>query len=148
MKKQIEDLKTKAELGSQQLQGEILELELEELLRQNFIHDTVMPVKKGTKGADVIQRVCNPTGQECGAIIWESKRTKAWSDTWIDKLKEDQREAKADIAVIVSTILSKNASGIIQSNGVWITAYALAAGLALALRSGALSRLLQQNQVW
>ena len=136
MKKQIEDLKTRAELGSQQLQGEVLELELEELLRQHFIHDSVLPVPKGMKGADVIQRVCSPTGQVCGTIIWESKRTKAWSDNWVDKLKEDQREAKADIAVIISTVLPRGVSGIIQSNGVWVTDYSLAVGLAMALRSG------------
>jgi hypothetical protein len=88
------------------------------------------------KGADVIQRVCSPNGQVCGTIIWESKRTKTWSDVWIDKLKEDQREARADIAVIISTVLPKGASSIIQLNGVWVTDYTLAVGLALALRSG------------
>jgi hypothetical protein len=136
MKRQIEDLKTKAELGSQQLQGEVLELELEALLRQAFLHDSVLPVPKGMKGADVIQRVCSPTGQICGTIIWESKRTKAWSDTWVDKLKEDQRETKADMAVIVSTVLPKGMSGIVQANGVWVTDYTLAVGLAMALRTG------------
>ncbi len=137
MKKQIEELKTKAELGSQQLQGEVLELELEELLRQHFVHDSIAPVPKGMRGADVIQRVCSPNGERCGTIIWESKRTKAWSDSWIDKLKEDQREAKADVAVIISTVLPKGASGLIQQvNGIWVADYTLAVGIAMALRSG------------
>ena len=121
MKNQIEYLKRKAEQGSQQLQGEVLEMELEELLNKNFPYYTIMPVPKGLRGADVIQNVCTPSGQQCGTIIWESKRTKAWSDAWIDKLKEDQREAKSDIAVIVSIALPKDMTGIGQINGVWVT---------------------------
>jgi len=135
MKTQIEELKRKAEQGSQQMQGEVLEIELEELLNRNFPYDTIAPVPKGMRGADVIQRVCTPSGQKCGTIIWESKRTKAWSDGWIDKLKEDQREAKADIAVIVSVTLPKDITGIGQINGVWVTDYNLAIGLAAALRT-------------
>ena len=135
MKTQIEELKRKAEQGSQQMQGEVLEIELEGLLKKNFPHDEVIPVPKGMRGADVIQRVCTPSGQKCGTIIWESKRTKAWSDGWIDKLKEDQREAKADIAVIVSVTLPKDITGIGQINGVWVTDYNLAIGLAAALRT-------------
>jgi len=134
MKNQIEELKRKAEQGSQQLQGEVLEIELEELLNKNFPYDTIMPVPKGLRGADVIQNVCTPSGQQCGTIIWESKRTKAWSDAWIDKLKEDQREAKSDIAVIVSIALPKDMTGIGQINGVWVTDFTLAIGLAEALR--------------
>lgn len=134
MKNQIEELKRKAEQGSQQLQGEVLEIELEELLKTNFRHDNILPVPKGMRGADVMQKVCTPSGQQCGTIIWESKRTKAWSDSWIDKLKEDQRDAKADIAVIVSTILPKDITGIGQINGVWVADYTLATGLATALR--------------
>jgi len=134
MKTQIEELKRKAEQGSQQMQGEVLEIELEGLLKKNFPHDEVIPVPKGMRGADVIQRVCTPYGQQCGTIIWESKRTKAWSDSWIEKLKEDQRNAKADIAVIVSVTMPKDITGIGQINGVWVTDYTLATSLAMALR--------------
>jgi hypothetical protein len=88
------------------------------------------------RGADVMQRVCSTTGQVCGTIIWESKRVKNWSDGWIEKLKEDQREAKADIAVLVSTVLPRGITGIHQQNGVWIADYTLAIGLATALRHG------------
>jgi hypothetical protein len=136
MRAQIEDLKRKAEQGSQQLQGEVLEIELEELLKASFRHDTVEPVPKGMRGADVIQRVCTTSGQLCGTIIWESKRTKAWSDGWIEKLKEDQREGRADIAVLVSTVLPRGVSGIFNMDGVWVADYTLAVGLAMALRAG------------
>lgn len=138
LKKQADDLKRKLDQSSQQLQGEVLELEIENLLKLNFPLDTVEPVPKGIRGADVIQRVCGQGGQECGTIMWESKRTKAWSDSWIDKLKEDQREARADVAVLVSTVLPRGLCGIGQVNGVWVCEDTLAMGLATALRSGLL----------
>jgi hypothetical protein len=134
MLKQIEDLKRKAEQGSQQTQGEVLELELEEMLKANFPLDNLEPVGKGKRGADILQRVHNQSGQYCGTIIWESKRTKGWSDGWIDKLKEDQREAKAEIAVLVTTALPKEVNNFTQINGVWVTNFPLAICLAGPLR--------------
>jgi hypothetical protein len=98
-----EELSRKLEQGSQQLQGEVLELELEDVLRTSFPHDKIDPVRKGQRGADVLQTVFTPTGQRCGTIIWEAKRAENWSDKWIQKLKDDQLEAKAEIAVIVTT---------------------------------------------
>jgi hypothetical protein len=98
-----EELSRKLEQGSQQLQGEVLELELEDVLRTSFPHDKIEPVRKGQRGADVLQTVFTPTGQRCGTIIWEAKRAENWSDKWIQKLKDDQLEAKAEIAVIVTT---------------------------------------------
>jgi hypothetical protein len=89
MAKQIEELKKKAEQGSQQLQGEVQELELEELLRAKFPRDTIEPVPKGEHGGDVVHCVMGPFGQMCGKILWESKRTKNWSDNWLVKLRED-----------------------------------------------------------
>jgi len=135
MKKQIEVLKRKAEQGSQQAQGEVLELELEEILNSNFPQDNIKPVPKGKEGADVIQEVINQSGHQCGTIIWESKRSKVWSDTWINKLRDDQREAKADIAVLVSTILPKNCKILSSINGVWVVGCELIYGLATVLRS-------------
>src|SRR5208283_2334729 len=85
---------------------------------------------------DVIHKVCDQTGQPCGALIWESKRTKAWSDGWIDKLKEDQREVKAEVAVLVSSVLPKGLSGFARINGVWVCDHSLALCLAHALRTG------------
>lgn len=121
MKKQIEDLKRKAEQGSQQLQGEVQELELEGLLRAKFPLDTIAPVPKGEHGGDVVQKVMGPLGQSCGAILWESKRTKGWSDGWLPKLRDDQRAAKADVAVIVSQALPKGVETFDGVDGVWIT---------------------------
>src|SRR3990167_8740521 len=102
MQKQIEDLKRRAEQGSQQLQGEVQELELENLLRSKFPFDAIEPVPKGEYGGDVVQRVISQSGQASGTILWETKRTKNWSDGWLVKLREDQRTAKADISIIVS----------------------------------------------
>lgn len=135
MLKQIEELKRKAEQGSQQLQGEVLELDLEEALRVNFPVDQIEPVAKGKRGADLLHRVCNQHGHLCGTIIWESKRTKGWSEGWIEKLKDDQRDAKAEIAVLVTTVLPKDVNHFQIINGVWVTHPALAVCLAMALRT-------------
>ena len=108
MQRQIEDLKRRAEQGSQQLQGEVQELELEALLGTRFPRDTIQPVPKGEFGGDILHRVIGPLGQQCGTILWESKRTKNWSDGWLPKLREDQRTAKAEIAVIISQVLPKD----------------------------------------
>lgn len=121
MQKQIEELKRKAEQGSQQLQGEVQELELEALLRAKFPRDTIEPVPKGEHGGDALQHVVGPNGQPCGTIIWESKRTKNWSDGWLPKLREDQRAAKAEIAVIVSQSLPKEVETFGVVEGVWVT---------------------------
>lgn len=134
MNNQIEELKRKAEQGSGELQGEAFELELEAALRSAFPHDIIEPVPKGLRGADIIQKVYGPTGQHCGDIIWESKRTKAWSDGWINKLKDDQRKVGADIAVITSTTMPKEVTHFTCSDGVWITCCETAVGLAAALR--------------
>jgi hypothetical protein len=121
MQKQIEELKRKAEQGSQQLQGEVQELELEALLIAKFPRDTIEPVPKGEHGGDVLHHVAGLSGQPCGTIIWESKRTKNWSDGWLTKLREDQRTAKAEIAVIVSQSLPKGVETFGLVENVWIT---------------------------
>src|SRR4030042_2204823 len=121
MQKQIEDLKRRADQGSQQLQGEVLELEVEQLLRTKFPNDMIEPVPKGEHGGDVIQRVIGPLGQTCGIILWESKRTKNWSDGWLTKLREDQRAAKEEVAVIVSQALPKEVETFGLIEGVWVT---------------------------
>jgi len=136
LKRQAEDLRRKAEAGSQQLQGEVAELSLEEVLAASFPTDSIEEVPKGVRGADVIQRVCGPMGQPCGTLIWESKRTKAWNDGWIDKLKEDQRELRAEIAVLVSSVLPRGVRGFDRIEGVWVCEHVLASCLARALRSG------------
>lgn len=120
MQKQIEELKRKAEQGSQQLQGEVQELELENLLSIKFPHDVIEPVPKGEFGGDVLQRVGSNLGQPSGTILWESKRTKNWSDGWLTKLREDQRAAKAEISVIVSHALPQGVETFELRDGVWI----------------------------
>jgi len=134
MQKQIEELKRKAEQGSQQLQGEVQELELEALLSAKFPRDTIEPVPKGEYGGDVLQRVTGSLGQCCGAILWESKRTKSWSDGWLVKLREDQRAAKAEIAVIVSQTLPKGVETFELIDGVWVTHPKAAIPVAVTLR--------------
>lgn len=135
LRKQIEELKRKAEQGSQQTQGEVLEIELEDVLRSKFPFDTIDPVPKGIKGADVLQRVHTVNGQACGTILWESKRTKAWSDGWLEKLRDDQRDAKADLAVLVSVILPKGVNHLDNIDRVWVADFPSAIGLATALRA-------------
>ena len=122
MQQKIEELKQRAEQGSQQLQGEVQELELEALLRTRFPVDAILPVPKGEFGGDVLQTVQTATGLVGGLILWESKRTKHWSDGWLSKLRDDQRAAKADIAVIVSHALPKEVESFDCVDGVWVVA--------------------------
>lgn len=105
--KSNEDLRRKLEQGSQQLQGEVLELEVEQSLSTSFFHDLIEEVKKGVRGADVIQTVRTSAGIIAGRIIWEAKRAEHWSDKWLQKLKDDQQEAKAELAVLVTTVMPK-----------------------------------------
>jgi len=134
MQRQIEELKRRAEQGSQQLQGEVLELELESLLRAKFPRDTIEPVAKGEFGGDLLQSIVGPFSQHCGSILWESKRTKNWSDGWLPKLRDDQRAAKADIALIVSNALPKGVETFDLIEGVWVTETRCAIPVAIALR--------------
>ena len=129
-----DDLARKLEQGSQQTQGEVLELELEDILKAEFPYDEISPVPKGVSGADIIQKIIDRSGRECGKIVWESKKTKAWSKGWIQKLKDDQRAIKADLAVIVSAVLPEGVKGFVFRDGVWICDIKLSTALATALR--------------
>jgi hypothetical protein len=135
MQRQIEDLKRRSEQGSQQLQGEVQELELEALICANFPHDIVEPVPKGEFGGDVLHRVVSAAGQPCGTILWEVKRTKKWSNAWLAKLRDDQRAAKADVAMIVTTALPEDVETFNILDGVWVTGRRCAIPVAIALRS-------------
>jgi hypothetical protein len=134
MQKQIEELKRKSEQGSQQLQGEVQELQLEALLRASFPHDVIAPVPKGEFGGDTIQHVTTPYGLRCGKILWESKRTRNWSEAWLQKLRDDQRIAKADAAILVSQALPKSIDSFGQIDGIWVTSPKCAVALAVAVR--------------
>jgi len=129
-----DDLARKLEQGSQKTQGEVLELELEELLKIEFPHDEISPVPTGVTGSDIVQKVIDKTGRTCGLIAWETKKTKSWNENWIQKLKDDQRAIKADLAVIVSATLPENVKGFLFRDGVWICDIKLIIPLATALR--------------
>jgi len=132
--KQMKEGQRKAEQGSMKLQGEILELELEELLKEFFPNDDIKPVAPGKKGADIIQTVRLNSGKAAGSILWETKRTKNWAAAWIQKLKDDQRECKAEIAVIASEVVPNDIKNFGIENGVWITELKFALGLSTVLR--------------
>lgn len=134
LKKALEDAKRKAEQGSMQTQGEVLELDLEEVLKKRFPSDRIEPVPKGIRGADVVQKIFNGKGQACGVILWETKSTKNWSNSWVQKLKDDQRELGADLAVLVTEAMPKEIENFDVLDGIWVSTFHLAIGLATALR--------------
>jgi site-specific DNA recombinase len=134
MRKQVEELRRKSDQGSQQLQGEVLELALEERLKVSFPLDQIEPVQKGRAGADVIHRVLGPGGLTCGTILWETKRTKAWSDEWLIKNRQDQREVGAQVGVIISTSMPKGVDTFDQLETVFSDA--AASGTSLLGRKG------------
>jgi hypothetical protein len=141
LQKQMEEMQRRAEQGSQQLQGEVQELALEQLLRREFPLDAILPVPKGQHGGDVVHQVFGTTGNLCGTILWESKRAKNWSDGWLPKLRDDQRAAKAELAVLVTQVLPKDKDHADQPrgefalvDGVWVVAWTCAVPVAVALR--------------
>lgn len=133
-KKLTEEMVRKQEQGSMQLQGEVHEIALEDLLRSTFPFDTIDEVGKGVKGADAIHTIRNSLGQTCGKIIYESKRTKAFSNDWIDKLKHDMRNTQADLAVIVTETMPRNMEHFGMQEGVWICSFAEVKSLSFVLR--------------
>ena len=149
-KKLAEEMKRKAEQGSMQLQGEVQEQALEELLAATFPFDIISEVGKGVRGADCIQTVRNHVGLECGKIIYESKRTEAFTADWIDKLKKDMLATGADIAVIVTKTMPKDLQKFGEKNGVYICTFSEAKSLAQVLRNAVLkiseSRTSQENK--
>lgn len=132
--KQIEEMKRKIEQGSMQMQGEVMELVLEKFLRENFRLDTIEEVQKGVSGADIIQTVMNESLQVCGKMIYEAKRTKAFSEGWIDKLKNDMRETGAVLSVLVTEVMPKDMVKFGLKNGVWICSFQEVKSLAFVLR--------------
>jgi hypothetical protein len=138
MRRQIEDLKRKSEQGSQQRQGEAGEGALEEILRGNFPGDEISGIGQGIRGADVHHVVIDARGQKCGAILWECKNARNWSDGWVTKLKADQRALHADVAVLVTASLPKGCTRFALIEGVLVTDFACAASLAAVLRSNLL----------
>jgi hypothetical protein len=139
MQRQIDELKRRSEQGSQQQQGEVLEIEIETLLRTTFPFDVIEPVAKGEFGGDLVQRVNTGAGSPAGAILWETKRTRRWQDGWLVKLRADQRAANADAAIIVSEALPKDIDSFGLVDGVWVASLKCAIPVAVALRELLLS---------
>jgi hypothetical protein len=135
-KKLAEEMRRKAEQGSMQLQGEVQELILEEMLKATFPFDLVSEVGKGVRGADCILIIRNSLGQECGKIIFESKRTKHFDKNWVEKLKADMRSTSADVGVIVTQALPEQVPGFGQLDGIWICSFSDALSLVHVLRDG------------
>ena len=145
---QLSESKTKLEAAQaaelelrkerRELETQKQELELEELLRQHFPQDGIEAIPRGTHGGDVLQRVHDHCGKECGTILWEAKRTKAWNDGWLPKLRDDQRAARAHLAALLSAEMPKDLASFGCRDGVWVTSLACLAGMAAALRAGLL----------
>lgn len=136
MRTKLAEADRKAAQKSQQLQGEVLEVDFEDKLRHDFPQDTIMPVKPGVRGGDILQSVMGEMGKPIGTIFWEFKRTLSWSNEWIVKAKKDATDAKAEVAMIVSENLPKGSSDFGVQDGVWFTRPACAVVLAVALRQG------------
>jgi hypothetical protein len=134
LRKAVDELRRKSQQGSQERQGEVLELDIEAALNQQFPQDDIQPVPKGMRGADLVQEVHNSAGQPCGAILWEAKNTRHFQLAWIDKLKQDQRSTGAALAVIVSAALPEGIREFSRIDGVWIASLRAWPALATALR--------------
>ncbi len=134
LKKTIEDLKRQSEQGSMQIQGEVQENDLKQLLSTTFFTDLIQDVPTGVKGADLVQTVNNQLGQKAGVILWESKNTKAWSNDWVTKLKQDQGPAGADVCILVTQVLPQDIKGFGVKNGVWVLEYQYIVPLVTTLR--------------
>jgi len=136
MRKQIEELRRKGDRVAQQLAGDVLEIDLQDVLARAFPNDIFERVKKGQSGADLLQTVRTTSGQPCGRILWESKRTKTWNDGWLGKLREDQRGVKSDLAALVSETLPDSVQSFDAIDGVWVSAISVTVPMAAALRHG------------
>jgi len=134
LKASLEDMKRKAEQGSMERQGEVLEQDFETQLRSFFPYDEIKPVPKGIRGADIIQTVRTPLGHECGILLWETKNTKSWSTSWVQKLKDDVINTRATLAILVSVALPENIDRFGQIDGIWVSDPLCALPLGAALR--------------
>lgn len=147
MVKELEEAKRKLTQGSQQTQGEVFELEFEDLLKQQYPNDKILPVGKGVKGADIIQEVWDSTGKFAGKIIWELKNTKTWSEPWIDKLKSDKRAVNAEEAVLITEAMPSNLKVAGFRSGVWVTSRDFVIPLTDSLRVKLIQQIIIKNSL-
>ena len=136
--KALEDAQRKTRQGSQQLQGEVMELNLEDQLKETFPYDEFLPIPKGIEGADIWQKVKNKHGQEAGLFVWEIKRTKAFSKGWLPKLREDCRKVNGSVSILITDTLPDTISYFGREAGVWICSFEYALVLANVLRDSLL----------
>lgn len=136
--KQVDELKNKMQQGSQQSQGEVLELELEGIIKREFPQDNINEVKKGERGADIVHEVIDKLGRTSGTILWESKNAQ-WQNTWISKLKGDQRAKKSELAVLVTVNKPDWLDSFVYKEGVWITTWQFVIPVAVFLRFNLIS---------
>ena len=134
LRRALEEAKRKSEQGSQERQGEVLEIDIQAELERRFPQDRVSPVPKGVRGADLLQEVRDAVAGTCGMIVWETKNTKRWQASWLDKLKDDQRAVGANLAVLVSTALPEGVAEFGRIGGVWVAGLRAWPALAVALR--------------
>ena len=146
MRKRIDELQAAADQKRSGLQGEVLEREIEDILREAFPADRIVPVKSGKRGADVLQSIRSPSGLHCGSLLWESKNAKNWSNGWVAKLKDDQQAEKADVAIIVTGAMPEGVRRMALYNGVWVCDFASATTLATVLRV-AMTQIAQVHRV-
>ena len=134
MQKALEEAQRKGRRGSSELQGEVLELDLEEQLKTHFPVDEFLPVPKGVEGGDIWQKVIDKNGKLAGSILWETKRTKAWSPSWLPKLREDGRKIGASECILISDVLPSDIKSFHRKDNVWISNYEYAIHTARTLR--------------
>lgn len=145
--KELEDAKRKLTQGSQQAQGEVFELNFEELLKHQYPHDKITAVGKGIKGGDIIQEVWDSNGKFTGKIIWELKNTKTWSEGWVDKLKSDKRAINADEAVLISEAMPGDIKVAGFRNGIWVTQRDFVIPLTDSLRVKLIQQIIIKNSL-
>lgn len=136
MQLKLEEAQRKAIQGSQQMQGEVLELDFESSLRQSFPQDVVESVKAGQRGGDVLQHVLGQLGRPLGTIFWEIKRTQNWGGDWVSKARQDAVSVKAEVVVVVSEILPKGLEHFGPHEGIWVTRPSYATLVGALLRHG------------
>ena len=134
LRRALDDARRKSEQGSNERQGEVLEIDVQAELEHRFPQDFIAPVPKGARGADLVQEVRDSALRPCGTIVWETKNTKRWQPAWLDKVKQDQRALGASVAVIVSTALPDGIVEFGRIDGVWVTSLRTWPALAVALR--------------
>lgn len=145
--KELEDARRKLQQGSQQTQGEVFELEFEELLKRQYPNDKILPVGKGIRGADVIQEVWDARGNFTGKILWELKNTKTWSEGWVEKLKGDKRTINAEEAVLITEVMPTSIKNAGWRDGIWVTQQSFVIPLADTLRAKAIQLFYIRNSV-